>query len=220
VKSIGSRAAPKRLARARFARPRGELAALASSTWTGTTWGALLSGLEQVAGIEPGDSGVAHQRVTSTLHLLGGLSRDLVAEAPRRRATRSMLHAWDGWESNPRYDGVRTRYKASVCYRPSCRGMHARAPRASCITASSSPQDSNLNLSGFSQVRSPGCAREGCRPARAAVGSTCARALFHQVPCQAPHHQLFGCQRSPAATLVRRTSGVMRSHRCEGARIA
>src|SRR6185503_16454010 len=33
--------------------------------------------VEQVAGIEPGDSGVAHRRVTSTLHLLGGLERDL-----------------------------------------------------------------------------------------------------------------------------------------------
>jgi hypothetical protein len=42
--------------------------------------GALLAGIEQVVGIEPDDSGVAHQRVTSTLHLLGGLSRDLFAK--------------------------------------------------------------------------------------------------------------------------------------------
>ena len=39
--------------------------------------GALVAVFEQVVGIEPDDSGVAHQRVTSTLHLLGGLSRDL-----------------------------------------------------------------------------------------------------------------------------------------------
>ena len=73
---------------------------------------------------------------------------------------------------------------------------------------------------GFQPSALPSCAKEGCRPAHGVVGATSARVLFHQVPCQAPHHQLFGCQRSPAATLVRRTSGVMRSHRCEGARVA
>jgi hypothetical protein len=53
--------------------------------------------LEQVAGIEPSDSGVAHRCVTSTLHLLGGLQRDLGCEAPWRRgaagAPRRCRHA-------------------------------------------------------------------------------------------------------------------------------
>ncbi len=40
---------------------------------------------EQMGGVEPSDSGVAHQRVTATLHLLGGLRGDLVVLDPRRR---------------------------------------------------------------------------------------------------------------------------------------
>lgn len=39
----------------------------------------------------------------------------------RRRRTRSAraIASWVGWESNPRHGGLRDRYKASVCYRPS-----------------------------------------------------------------------------------------------------
>lgn len=61
----------------RGAWPRVELAALDHLDRLGDGEGALLAAIEQVVGIEPDDSGVAHQRVTSTLHLLGGPSRDL-----------------------------------------------------------------------------------------------------------------------------------------------
>ncbi len=143
--------------------------------------GALLAGFEQVVGIEPDDSGVAHQRVTSTLHLLGGLSRDLVFEAPWRLATRSMLPAWVGWESNPRFDGLRIRYKACVCYRPK---------------EQSHPLESNQNLSGFSRARRP-TTQEWDVTLRGPVGR---RSVLSWVPCQAPSSSsLFDCQRSQVA---------------------
>jgi hypothetical protein len=69
-------------------------------------------------------------------------------------ATRSMLLAWVGWESNPRRDGVRNRYKASVCYQPELpRHVHHDPIASVHITASSFPQELNLDLSGYSQVR-------------------------------------------------------------------
>ncbi len=148
--------------------------------------GALLAGIEQVVGIEPDDSGVAHQRVTSTLHLLGGLSRDLVFEAPWRRATRSMLPAWVGWESNPRRDGVRNRYKASVCYQPKNR-------RGMCIAIQSRTCTSRHRPSPRSRTWTSRVSAKCADQLRQGRMWCCARwertqHLFHQVPCQAPHH--------------------------------
>lgn len=86
--------------------------------------------LEQVAGIEPGDSGVAHRRVTSTLHLLGGLCRD--------------LGLW-------RHLGVERRGRCSKTLPPYPSG----ATRERNTRASSFSQELNLDLSGFSRARSP-----------------------------------------------------------------
>jgi hypothetical protein len=51
----------------------------------------LIDRREQVVGVEPDDSGVAHRCVTATLHLLGGLARR--PRSPWRRAARPGIDA-------------------------------------------------------------------------------------------------------------------------------
>ena len=173
--------------------------------------GALLAGIEQVVGIEPDDSGVAHQRVTSTLHLLGGLLRDLVREAPWRRATRSMPLAWVGWESNPRRDGVRNRYKASVCYRPA---DERRKPAEACASRSNRerahhgfvlPPGVEPGPLGFQPSALTNCAKEGCDAA--CVGSARGTCFIR---CLARHLIIITLRFSEIArrSLLGRTSGV------------
>ena len=79
--------------------------------------------VEQMVGVEPDDSGVAHRRVTATLHLLDGLPRRPNADQRRHPRARSLDLPWVGWESNPREDGLRVRCNANICYRPGTNGV-------------------------------------------------------------------------------------------------
>lgn len=96
-----------------------------------------------MVGVEPDDSGVAHRRVTATLHLLGGLPGRPSADPRRRPRARSRILAWVGWESNPREDGLSVRCTANICYRPGTNGVSCH------------PLGSNQDLSGFSRARRP-----------------------------------------------------------------
>ena len=136
---------------------RGSLSRATSSQHSGhrIRWtGALVAVFEQVVGIEPDDSGVAHQRVTSTLHLLGGLSRDLgcgITLAPSRRVRCSIVGRV----------GIEPTLRRGKNPLQSQRLLPTQLPRHEhhdpivnlLVTASSSPQELNLDLSGFSQVR-------------------------------------------------------------------
>ena len=134
---------------------------------------------EQETGIEPVLSVWRTDVPPMTLHLLDGLRRDLVfgsSSAPERVRDPS----WVGWESNPRFDGLRGRCKANVCYQPK----------------SSHPLESNQNLSGFSQARRP-TTQEWDVAVREILG-TARTALLLWVPASAPSSSsLFGCHRSP-----------------------
>ena len=59
-------------------------------------------------------TGVSPQHFACLVVSLG----DRAFDRRRRPGARPVDLAWVGWESNPRYDGLRVRYKASVCYRP------------------------------------------------------------------------------------------------------
>lgn len=132
-----------------------------------------------MGGVEPADSGVAHQRVTATLHLLGGPAAGpelwIVVGAGARSTTRS----WVGWESNPRFDGVRVRCKASVCYRPE----------------SPHPLESNQNLAGFSRARRPTTQEWEVPAAREHEALVRRVVVLHGCLPGHPSSSLFGCQR-------------------------
>lgn len=148
--------------------------------------------VEQVGGIEPADSGVAHRCVAATLHLLGDLATNEIwfLNQRGRPKARPMIRAWVGWESNPRCDGLRIRCKACVCYQP-------RGP------SWSHPLESNQNLSGFSRARRP-TTQEWDVTLRAPAGR---RSVLSWVPCQAPSSSsLFSCQRSQVARAAVRSA--------------
>ena len=151
-----------------------------------------MSNVEQVGGIEPADSGVAHRRVAATLHLLGDLATNEIwfLNQRGRPKARPMIRAWVRWESNPRCDGARIRCKACVFYQP-------QGP------SWSHPLESNQNLSGFDRARRP-TTQEWDVTLRAPAGR---RSVLSWVPCQAPSSSsLFSCQRSQVArSAVRRT---------------
>jgi hypothetical protein len=114
-----------------------------------------------------------------------------IAVGARRHG--STIYAWVEWESNPRFDGVRVRCKASVCYRP---------------VSQSHPLESNQNLSGFNQARS--LLRQGGK-FRAAHRRSCPRraALFRSGALPGTRHRhLFGCHRGSRSM---RTQGAPRA---------
>jgi hypothetical protein len=92
--------------------------------------------------------------------------------------TRPVLPAWVGWESNPRYGGVRVRYKSQRLL--PTRIEHIVVP----------PPRSRTGISRVSAERTDHCAKGRCRAARdrSSHPDRSRAAPFHQVPCQAPHH--------------------------------
>jgi hypothetical protein len=64
----------------------------------------LVGSLEQMGGVEPADPGVAHRRVTATLHLLGGLARRPIfwIAVGARSAFDNPSVGWEGIEPSSR----------------------------------------------------------------------------------------------------------------------
>jgi hypothetical protein len=129
---------------------------------------------EQVGGVEPSDSGVAHRCVTATLRLLGGLSRDLGLRTTvgARCASDDSFVGPVGFEPTP--VGLRNR----------CKIRFATDPW-------SHPLESNQNLSGFSRARRPTTQEwdvSAARPVRASA------ALEFQAPL--PGHLVIALQLS------------------------
>lgn len=156
-----------------------------------------------MVGIEPDDSGVAHQRVTSTLHLLGGLSRDLGCGSTSASG-----------------DAVDVPCVGRVGIEPTFRrGKNPLQSQRLLPTRSPSPRSrtwtSRVSAKCADQLRQgrrlPRATRRWERRSRAA--------LFHQVPCQAPHHHHSSVVRDRHAP-GGRSCGVMRSRAPRGARIA
>ena len=121
-------------------------------------------------GVEPADSGVAHQRVAATLHLHGGLRRDRLSWIAVDAGARSTTRTWVEWESNPRFDGVRIR----------CKPAFATDPFPSVVP----PSGIEPEPRGLQPRAQTTCARVGNRPA--CVLSARTRVCLHRVPARAP----------------------------------
>ncbi len=165
---------------------------------------------EQMGGVEPADSGVAHQRVTATLHLLGDLARrpslgslqlgprgDLFCGSPWAPSGTSgdPRVGWVGIE--PTSCGLRNHCKASICYQPD----ETHGPtlwNRTRTSRSSAERADHLRKSGMWTPRAP---RLHVDPPRGR--STCSsgsRGVLSWVPCQAPSSSsLFSCQRAQGA---------------------
>ena len=134
-------------------------------------------------GVEPADSGVAHQRVAATLHLHGGLRRDRLSWIAVGAGARSTTRTWVEWESNPRFDGVRIRCKPAFATDP--------------FVSSSHPLESNQNLAGFSCARRPHAPEWEIDPRACSVRAR-GSVFIGCLPGHPSSSSLFGCQRSPA----------------------
>jgi hypothetical protein len=163
----------------------------------GRSIGSTAPHVEQVTGIEPAGTGVAHRCATMTLHLLGGLHG-----RPGRRGARGRVRrrTWVGWESNPRFGGVRNRCKASVCYQPV----------GYCVVPPSGIEPEPLGLQPSAQTN---YARVGCRAARPLL--TNVRRCGGCLPRHPSSSSLFDCHRTPPCAA--RTSGLDASAKFAGA---
>lgn len=166
--------------------------------------GALLAGTEQVVGVEPDDSGVAHRRVTATLHLLGGLSRDL---------GRGSALASSDTSGVPHVGRVGIEPTSWRCKRPL--QSQRLLPTPNVVL----PPGVEPGPLGFQPSALTACAKEGELP-RARSRCSPRAAVFHQVPCQAPHRHRSSVVTDLPRAPCGRTSGVRASAVLAGARFA